>query len=805
MYPIFIDGIGMSDNFDPEVMRKFVEALGNATVQVDEIVQGQKKEKEETDKKIDAVKKFTKELGNSSAQLGKAMVDASNSSGKYAAGLEGAGAAASNLGKAFGPLGAVIGGAVEMFTKLVGAGLKQNDALSKTYRSLAQIGDLDNANFKAMLGDLQKSGFAIGQNSDQYVDAIRNAAPALAAFAGSVTLGRKQLVSSYGYFKSNEAYFERLGYTAEEGFERMTKVVDMLAFSNNKKSRSDKELYDMTADYMENLSALNALTGVSRKEAEDKIKQQETDLRWQMRMQDFKDEEQIHLKQAVAALASIDPNLAEGFKSQMANFGGSFDKAAIYVDRFYGKNAFFELEKAAKGGNMVELFEVLKKYTPAAKENYEQFRGAAAVGKTTQDKLQMTAEGYNSIIRLGKMNTEDIKKDLTDRKNAAKNQNMDENTLRKQNERALRSGFEDMLQSVNEFAVPALTAFTDIVRSTAKRLAEILARIGGPDYTKTFKDASDVQGDINKESKQYQKTMERINKLEKEKAALKGGTATEAKQKAINEEYDALKDQAAKILDLEEDRVRLGGDPNKRGYDEDTNTALHKRAGRPTNKKMGAAFDPANYSTANRKTIKGTGELEGLNIKEGDVHREGSGVDPRLIQAARTIQEQLPGFVQFTSFNDKHHQDKNSLHNQGKAFDFLIDHFPDEKEAKGIAATLRGLGIKLDDEYNYPSPGATGPHFHASLGAANGGYFNGPKSGYMVEQHGFEGTFNNKQLTALNNALTKTPISGGGSPTRQDDTFLDIMTRLLYVMESIETLQRRSAGSQEKLVKQGKK
>ena len=89
--------------------------------------------------------------------------------------------------------------------------------------------------------------------------------------------------------------------------------------------------------------------------------------------------------------------------------------------------------------------------------------------------------------------------------------------------------------------------------------------------------------------------------------------------------------------------------------------------------------------------------------------------------------------------------------------------------------------------------------------AAQGGYFNGPKSGYMIEQHGFEGVFNIQQLRALNNALTKTPISGGGSPTAQDSRFLEVMEKVVGVLESIEYYQRRSTGSQDKLVKVAKR
>jgi hypothetical protein len=135
----------------------------------------------------------------------------------------------------------------------------------------------------------------------------------------------------------------------------------------------------------------------------------------------------------------------------------------------------------------------------------------------------------------------------------------------------------------------------------------------------------------------------------------------------------------------------------------------------------------------------------GLSLKKGDVQKDGAELDPRLIEIAKQVQAQVPGFVQFTGFNDQFHSEKapTSLHAKGKAFDFVVNKAPTKEEGKKINDIMKGLGIDYAiDEYNNPSSQATGGHFHGQLNekkkAYDGGVFEGPRGGYDVELHGRE-------------------------------------------------------------------
>lgn len=129
----------------------------------------------------------------------------------------------------------------------------------------------------------------------------------------------------------------------------------------------------------------------------------------------------------------------------------------------------------------------------------------------------------------------------------------------------------------------------------------------------------------------------------------------------------------------------------------------------------------------------------GLRLKEGDVQAEGARIDPLLLQNAKAIQDLVPGFSQFTAFNDEYHQKNKprSHHAHGSALDFTLTKRPTEAEGKRIKRQLESMGFSyVQDEYNFPSEGSTGGHIHVQL--ANGGFISGPKSGFPIMAHGQE-------------------------------------------------------------------
>lgn len=798
----------MADNFDPEVMRKFVEALADATRQVDEITLGQRKEKEEREKNIAAIKAFRTNLGNATKELGKAMVSASDGASKYAVSVEAAGSAAYDLGKSFGALGAIAGGLINVFSKLVGASLRQQDALAKTYRSLSKFGDLDNASFAKLLSDLQTTGFSINDNAERYVEAIKKVAPELSIFSGSVSEGRKQLVSTFKMtLGETEKQLARLGYTTEEMFEKTGSMIAQMAFSNNKSKLTSEQLNKQSVVYMETLSALADLTGQSRDALEEQRKAQMNDLRFQMYLSKLRPEQaEAEKNQAMMMEAVYGKKAAQGYISKVVNFGRTVDNSAANFNRTFGEQGYRNIREGMKlGGNQaVNFARTMEKNNPILRRRFDEFGNVIALGNEYGDELGFNIELFSGSMRQAGTAAK-LEKLLADRKNNTANADIDAYTDRMQKERQLRIAYEKALQSAAPDIQNALNKFIDIVWKTAKQMAQILKKIGGPDYTDAFRDVTDVTEELNIHLKRYRDRQKEISNLQEKRKS-----ASPEEQKQIDKDIDHLQQRqkklASHLLKLDREYAEKGGKPENAMRKKDV-TTLSEVAGEKVD--LDRVLPKAKATRYSSNDVAGM-KIEDLVVFGGGLtgtkehfekldkavqddfiamayeYNKATGQKLRINSAFRSMQEQMA----VNSGGNPKAEPGTSMHEKGRALDLNSDQ----------VRVLQRYGFL--SRYGFSPLEGDPPHIQH--GAMEGGFFNGPKSGYLVEQHGPEGTFNFRQMTALNNALTKTPISGGGSPTAQDTRFMEIMDRVAGYMETLTDLQRSSNSTQEDLLKYAK-
>jgi hypothetical protein len=182
----------------------------------------------------------------------------------------------------------------------------------------------------------------------------------------------------------------------------------------------------------------------------------------------------------------------------------------------------------------------------------------------------------------------------------------------------------------------------------------------------------------------------------------------------------------------------------------------------------------------------------GLKIKQGDVQAEGATISNQLIELAKKVQAEIPGFAYFSGFNDKYHQGKNaSKHPKGMAMDFALQKAPSPEEGRQIADMLRSMGASyVQDEYNNPSAASTAGHIHAEVSAARGAILSGPASGYKpnLTMHGTEA------IVPLNNPNVAASIPGMGGMD------LNMLTAQLDKMDEMVSVLKRQLGVSEKLL-----
>ena len=131
----------------------------------------------------------------------------------------------------------------------------------------------------------------------------------------------------------------------------------------------------------------------------------------------------------------------------------------------------------------------------------------------------------------------------------------------------------------------------------------------------------------------------------------------------------------------------------------------------------------------------------GLKLKQGDVQGDNEEISPKIIDMAKKVQSDIPGFKYFSAFNDKFHNEKSpkSFHTKGLAMDFTVAETPTPEQGRSVVNWLKQQGAsKAIDEYNNPSSKATAGHYHAQIQAKTGGVFDGPETGYPAVLHGTE-------------------------------------------------------------------
>ena len=136
--------------------------------------------------------------------------------------------------------------------------------------------------------------------------------------------------------------------------------------------------------------------------------------------------------------------------------------------------------------------------------------------------------------------------------------------------------------------------------------------------------------------------------------------------------------------------------------------------------------------------MTGGDSLQGLKMKKGDVHAEGAGVHPKLVEMAKQVQANMPNFAYFSAFNDQYHQENapSSFHTKGLAMDFALSKAPTKEEGQAIVKYLQSIGASTAiDEYNNPSSKSTAGHIHAQIpGFADGGIAMEPTIAMVAEK-----------------------------------------------------------------------
>jgi hypothetical protein len=757
------------------------------------------------------------------ADLGSTLISTERGTSKYATAITGATDAAAGVASQFGALGIAAGYVIKALGGIAAASLKQNDALIKTFKTLSDFGAVDlDTNFEGLNKQLLKLGYT-AETSQEFSNTLRKIAPELAMFGGTVSAGAKQFIEAGAQLTgpAMQKQLYNLGYTNEQILDYAGSFIARNTKNQTLLDKSTGNVANQSFGYLKTLTELTALTGASRDQAEEAARAQQLELGWRLHIAEIArtaPEEADKLQKSMQLQLLTNRDMAMTVMDQIVNNGAITTENSARNMNLVGDTYLRTIEMSKRKGNdaVTDTANILNSRLPAIDAHIAQFSATGKISADAAKELGLNVGLLDSRARLLGYDEKTIAKLRTqiDQMMGSTNSRLTLESQEEQAARKRRETTEELTRQMGDYMVPGVTKFSILVNQAALGLAKFIRTmsLGTIDFVDNFRDFSNLD-EVKEALAEYQrKDVELIKKRVGLEQDLTDALAIRAKQ---------VKDDSTANLspEVRATRLKYADDQIKKAREKLAEVDSATRANRINTQQA-----TQTKNTLEKQNTGGNGgqavvgpqgsTFAGIKIKPGDTHTEGSQLDSRLPGLAKKISE-LFGDAYITSVNDEFHRSKNidpvtgkvrkSKHTTGEALDFALSYRPSPEEGNRIVDQLIGLGFKsARDEYNNPSDGATGNHFHAEL--ATGGIVRGPKTGYPAMLHGTEAVLPMNMLKDFGNQITKFPFTSGSNMggTNDMDSLLRIMEQVYGKIEEMVDYQRATKFVQEDILVQVK-
>ena len=602
---------------------------------------------------------------------------------------------------------ALIAGIGLLTAKLIGLGNEaklQTEEIYKAFQQLSKVGATGATGMQGVFDSLQKVGLGT-EKFGEYIKLISDNSRDLATIGGTVKKGSDMFTQAMSELTDEH----RVQLEVLVG-DRTAQAEAAMGYIKTQRllTAGTKQQMDMSSTavmrYIKETDELTRLTGLNRqdqeKQREDAMRQEAFRATINELINEGKTDEAKNI-QAVNAMLAAYPQQQKAFQAQIGDFVGTTQEAAGQFLLSGGASAEFANDlRSGVIKTMPEVLAGFKKFGTSIGNGAEQFSQLAKMNAFSANIGIDFAESLDVSQRAAKLSVEDFIKVQQDQNGAlAAGQKMAkaENDTR---ETQLR-----LQQELNK----AMGITIDAMGKTAEENRKIVEKFGKLPISPTVNAFENLLDVVVKLADLLRPFVENV--------LVKGISAVaDTANNAIDGVSALISGKGLSGFD------RAGG-----------NRAAGRIAGAAGGAALGSMVFPGvgtaigavgGYLAGDKfmqgfEQLTGTGPnagLRGLRMKQGDVHRPGADLSPNLITLARQIQETIPGFNYFSSFNDQAHANKSSRHKDGLAADFTIGTPPTVEEGRKIISQLKSLGASyVLDEYNFPSAGATGGHFHVEV------------------------------------------------------------------------------------------
>lgn len=463
-------------------------------------------------KTVQALKDFSKVVGTSAVDFSKAMATGSEGTAKYSGAITGAADAAGNAAAtmlgAFGPLGIIVGGVIKAFGALMGASLKQNDQLMKSYRELSEVGSVSGS-LEKLQSDLNRVGLTT-EEAEKFGKLLGKNSNELSSFGGSVSAGKDKFIGVFegmiGVGNKTEIAMQRIGYSANDMRDATADYVSKQSRLGLAQGKTTEQLRTESAKYMVTLRELGELTGMSRDEAQKIMDQQQADARFsitlrQMEMEGKGDEARRLQAYMATYEKTFGKDAAQGLMEQIVNKGAIVGEASAKAFTSTQGKAYEMAERVAKG--QASMQEGLSQTAVGVRRNLDQVGSSLMIAGKGAESYTGTYEQINGALAIENKKNIDVAGKLAAIQQQGGVQ-LNKNIDIEQRAREVRLAADKLLLEVGNGTVSMFEKLTDIMFKFGKFLAQTIDKLSSviPGMTQTnlsegFKDKDDFQNELN--------------------------------------------------------------------------------------------------------------------------------------------------------------------------------------------------------------------------------------------------------------------------------------------------------------------
>ena len=259
-----------------KIVEDFLKAQKEATAATEAEAQAAK----ELEKAMNLLKTAHTQAFQALGMFTKGLLTAGGGMDKYSGALDSAGDAAWNAGKAFGPLGMVIGGIVKAFSFMATAVFKQNDNMLKASDSLAQMGVTGGITSKEIMTLGQRAGYSANQ-LEEWTNLVRGIGTDITALGLSATEGTKAFGKLTEMDEQLLEGYRNLGVSQVALNKNQADYIKLQVRSGqeiDRRSIQDGSLRRASLEYTNNLLELSSFTGMEVDELKKKQEVARADL-----------------------------------------------------------------------------------------------------------------------------------------------------------------------------------------------------------------------------------------------------------------------------------------------------------------------------------------------------------------------------------------------------------------------------------------------------------------------------------------------------------------------------------------------